>query len=119
MSVLLDSRGATRRWGTGFCRPSSSSLREGRERGNAGLLVSPCAAHASSRPAACQQRKSRDSLGESRLFQLDVFHDGPQSSPGRAFRLVCRPVSPACGCRLCTWFAARRHLAAQKLRIRI
>jgi hypothetical protein len=47
------------------------------------------------RTCGCQQRKSRDSLCESRLFRRKVFLDGPQSSPGRALLIVCRPVSPS------------------------
>ena len=47
------------------------------------------------RTRGCRQRKSRDSLSESRLFRRRVFRDGPQSSPSRAFLIVCRPVSPS------------------------
>ncbi len=64
----------TRIWLAGSARPTVPTLRRRRGR---------------------QQRKSRDSLSESRLFRRTVFHDGPQTSPGRALPVVCRPVSPS------------------------
>ena len=68
-------------------------------------------------PCRAHQRKSRDSHCESRLFRRRVFHDGPQSSPGRALPYRLSPGLPQLATVWgFTWFVWGRHLAAQKRR---
>ena len=68
-------------------------------------------------PCRAHQRKSSDSHCESRLFRRRVFHDGPQSSPGRALPYRLSPGLPQLATVWgFTWFVWGRHLAAQKRR---